>query len=153
MTTWVLGLTMMLLATGALQCFIVLMELGKLDLDEGIYSSKYHAQWIPMVYYIEVSYDVLQIFFLHLSPGYSLVGQVKMESLFLLNGMKVKEPSREHTTGLEKNQLVLCSLTQPKTAFWLLVKMVRLSFGTWTMLILLQALMPMEDYRLVIMVN
>lgn len=54
---------MMLLATGALQCFIVLMELGKLDLDEGIYSSKCDAQWIPMMYYIEVSYDVFQIYF------------------------------------------------------------------------------------------
>jgi len=56
---------MMPLATGAPQCFIVLMELGKLDLDEGIYSSKCHAQRIPMMYYIEVSYDVFH------SPSFS----------------------------------------------------------------------------------
>ncbi|KAI5398604.1 Topless- protein 3 [Lathyrus oleraceus] len=49
-----------------------------------------------------------------------LVGQVKMESLSLLNGMKVKEPLREHTMDSERNLPVLCSLTQPKTVFWLL---------------------------------
>lgn len=53
---------------------------------------------------------------------YSLVGRVKMEIHSLLNGMKVKEPSRERTMGSERNLLVLCSLTQPKIDFWLQVK-------------------------------
>ena len=60
---------------------------------------------------------------------------VKMENHFLLNGMKVKELLREHTMGSERNPLVSCSLTQPKIAFWLLVKMAKSNFGTWTILI------------------
>lgn len=49
---------MMPLVTGALQCFTVLMELGKLDLDEG---SCTRAQLIIKMYYIEVSYDIFQL--------------------------------------------------------------------------------------------
>lgn len=60
-----------------------------------------------------------------ISVDYFLVGRVKMASHSLLNGMKVKEPLREHTMGSERNLPVSCSLTPPKIAFWLLVKMAR----------------------------
>lgn len=44
------------------------------------------------------------VFFSHpISLDYFLVGQVKMESHSLLNGMKVREPLREHTMGSERN--------------------------------------------------
>ena len=110
------------------------MELGKLDMDEGNYS--FTVSCLVLGGRLRcIILKFLMTFSKIFSPGYFLVGQVKMESLFLLNGMKVKEPLREHTIDSEKNLLELCSLTQPKIAFWLQVKMAKLSFGTWTTLI------------------
>ncbi|KAG5010068.1 hypothetical protein JHK87_018583 [Glycine soja] len=87
-----------------------------------------------------VDYDaqvigVLQCFIVLMEVDRFLVELVKTESHFLLNGMKVKEPLREHTMSSERNPLVLCSLTQPKINFWLLVKMAKSNFGIWTTLI------------------
>ncbi|XP_028191049.1 uncharacterized protein LOC114376922 isoform X1 [Glycine soja] len=95
----------------------------------------YTIIWVLGLIMMPQVIGVLQCFIVLMEVDRFLVELVKMESHFLLNGMKVKEPLREHTMGSERNPLVLCSLTQPKINFWLLVKMAKSNFGIWTTLI------------------
>lgn len=65
--------------------------------------------------------------------GSSHVEQVKMESLTLLSGMRVKGPLRELIRGSASGLWALYNLIQLKIDFWLLVMISPLNFGTWTM--------------------